>query len=31
MGTMTSRYGAGHDTKALYEAVCAVKYEGIGS
>jgi integrase len=28
--TMTERYGAGHDVKALQDAVNAVSYDGIG-
>jgi integrase len=28
-GTMTARYGSGHDLKALQEAVNAVIYEGL--
>jgi integrase len=28
-GTMTARYGSGYDLKALHEAVCAVRYEGV--
>jgi hypothetical protein len=28
-GTMTARYGSGHDLKALQEAVNAVRYEGM--
>jgi len=28
-GTMTARYGSGHDLKALQEAVNAVRYEGV--